>query len=253
MATALVPSPRDDYETAAPFPHTVIDGFLDQTRAKLIAAEVQATKAPPEPDFYGSRGKSRLSDLTLMRQETRYLIEELNGPDFIAWLEGVTGIQGLQPDPELRGGGIHKMRRGGFLKLHTDFNWHDGLKLDRRLNLIVYLNEGWQDRWGGHLEMRRDMEGHGIKVAPLLNRAVIFSTTDHSYHGHPDPLACPEGVTRNSIALYYYSAGRPEGETRHGRSMITNYRSRRGHRMGLRHWAHQVMLGMPWLRRALRR
>jgi hypothetical protein len=50
------------------------------------------------------------------------------------------------------------------------------------------------------------------KVAPAFNRCVIFSTTDFSYHGHPEPLACPVGVTRKSLALYYYSNGRPPEE-----------------------------------------
>ena len=47
------------------------------------------------------------------------------------------------------------------------------------------------------------------KISPVFNSMVVFKTDDYSYHGHPDPIACPENVTRKSIALYYYSNGRP--------------------------------------------
>jgi len=90
---------------------------------------------------------------------------------------------------------------------------HPIFQLDRRLNMIVYLNQHWQEEYGGHLELwNRDMTRCEAKVLPVWNRTVVFNTTDFSYHGHPAPLCCPDSTTRKSISLYYYSNGRPAAE-----------------------------------------
>ena len=207
-----------------------------------------------DAEFYGQRGKSATRDVGKMGAETRAIIAEMNSPGFVSWLEDLTGIAGLQPDHSLAGGGIHQIRRGGFLKVHTDFNWHAGLQLHRRVNVLLYLNEDWQAEWGGALELwKPDMSACGALILPLLNRLVIFSTTDESYHGHPDPLACPEGVSRNSIALYYYAA-EPAPARAFGQSQMTNYRPRPGERItSLRHSAHQLLLRVPSARRLMGR
>jgi Rps23 Pro-64 3,4-dihydroxylase Tpa1-like proline 4-hydroxylase len=112
-----------------------------------------------------------------------------------------------------RHGGLHQIERGGFLDVHIDFNVHPKLRLDRRLNMLIYLNHDWPEEYGGHLELwSRDMTSCEKRILPLFNRTVIFSTTDGSFHGHPRPLSCPEGRTRKSVSLYYYTSGRPEEE-----------------------------------------
>jgi Rps23 Pro-64 3,4-dihydroxylase Tpa1-like proline 4-hydroxylase len=146
---------------------------------------------------------------------------------FIDFLETLTGITGLLPDPHLWGGGLHQIQRGGFLKVHADFNRHERLDLDRRLNLLVYLNKDWKEEYGGQLELwSRDMKRCEERVLPVFNRCVVFSTTDTSYHGHPDELTCPEGWTRKSMALYYYTTGRSAEET--SQSHSTLYQERPG-------------------------
>jgi hypothetical protein len=116
-------------------------------------------------------------------------------------------------DPELAGGGVHRIHPGGKLDIHADFNWQDSSQLWRRVNLLLYLNKDWQEDWGGHLELwERDLSKCCTKVLPLFNRAAIFNITDDAYHGHPHPLTSPEGVVRDSIALYYYTLDRPEHE-----------------------------------------
>jgi hypothetical protein len=144
---------------------------------------------------------------------TRFLLYQFNSSIFIDFLEKLTGIGGLLPDPHLWGGGLHQIERGGFLKIHADFTRHPVLPLDRRLNVLLYLNEGWQDSYGGHLELwDEQMTRCEARILPAFNRCVIFSTTAFSFHGHPDPVACPPGQTRKSLALYYFSNGRPEEE-----------------------------------------
>ena len=124
-------------------------------------------------------------------------------------LEGLTSIQGLIPDPYFTGGGFHETTRGGKLGIHADFRINDQLHLQRRLNMIIYLNENWNEAWGGALELwDRKMQAKQIEVVPLINRCVIFNTDADSYHGHPEPLQTPEGVMRRSIALYYYIASK---------------------------------------------
>jgi hypothetical protein len=121
----------------------------------------------------------------------------------------LTTIQGLIPDPYFNGGGYHETAPGGKLGIHADFRVNEQLHLHRRLNVIVYLNEGWQEEWGGALELwDRQMKSKQREVAPLFNRCVIFNTDADSYHGHPDPLAAPAGVLRRSMALYYYTASK---------------------------------------------
>jgi hypothetical protein len=140
----------------------------------------------------------------------------------------MTGATGLVSDPFLEGGGLHQIARGGRLAVHADFSVHPRLGLDRRLNLLLYLNRDWDEDWGGELELwSGDMSRCAKKVAPAFNRLVVFKTTDRSFHGHPDPLDCPAGVARRSIALYYYSNGRPRSE-RSRRHDSVHWRARPG-------------------------
>jgi Rps23 Pro-64 3,4-dihydroxylase Tpa1-like proline 4-hydroxylase len=123
----------------------------------------------------------------------------------------LTGIQDLISDPFYRGGGLHNILPGGKLGVHADFNKHQKYDLDRRLNLLLYLNKDWKEEYGGHIELwDKNMQKCVKRVLPIFNRVVIFTTTDHSFHGHPDPLNCPNPMSRKSLALYYYTHGRPE-------------------------------------------
>ncbi len=142
------------------------------------------------------------------------LLLELNGSRFVSFLERLTGIPGLQPDPTFRGGGLHCIPPGGQLDIHADFNIHPISGLYRRINVIVFLNRGWRPEYNGCLEFwPADMRAPSIRIEPVFNRMVIFSISDTAYHGHPDPLATPDGICRKSLAWYYYSAEPPPGST----------------------------------------
>jgi hypothetical protein len=156
------------------------------------------------------------------------LTDELNAPEFVAWISELTGIPNLMADPMLEGGGLHQSGPGGYLNVHTDFSMHHfHLNWRRRVNLILYLNPGWQEQWGGALELwEKTPEGKmarcAVKYSPLLNHALIFTTDERSLHGFPDPLTCPEGQSRKSLALYYYTV--EQGQKTEARS--TDYFAR---------------------------
>ncbi|HEY0562995.1 MAG TPA: 2OG-Fe(II) oxygenase, partial [Methylophilus sp.] len=132
---------------------------------------------------------------------------------------GITNIKGLLPDPYFAGGGLHEISRGGLLGIHADFQVNEGLQLFRRVNVLIYLNKDWKEEYGGMLELwDKAMQAKVVEVAPIFNRCVIFNTDADSFHGHPEPLTTPDGITRKSIALYYYKAldiSNETGESRH--------------------------------------
>ncbi|MBI1918373.1 MAG: 2OG-Fe(II) oxygenase [Planctomycetes bacterium] len=211
---ALADRHKQAYAQADPFPHTVLDDFLPAEFCEKLLAEFPT---PGQADWLrferhhsrklATREDSQLGDFT------RAVLTQFNSAACLRFLEALTGITGLIPDPYFEGGGLHQIEPGGFLKIHTDFNFHQRLRLDRRINLIVYLNKDWREEYKGHLELwDRTVSRCVRKVLPVYNRCVVFSTTDWSYHGHPEKLACPPGWSRKSLALYYYSNGRPAEE-----------------------------------------
>lgn len=209
---------REEYAQAKPFPHIVIDNFLPE---EVLEAVLQEFPNPDQINWqrFQNEAEKKLASTheQQMGDATRLLLYQFNSSTFVNFLEVLTGIDGIIPDPHFVGGGLHQIQRGGYLKMHVDFNRHSILNLDRRLNLLVYLNKDWHEEYGGHLELwDKDMTRCEKKVLPVFNRCVIFSTTDFSYHGHPEPLTCPEDRTRKSLALYYYSNGRPAEEVLDG-------------------------------------
>jgi len=208
----------EQYKDNSPFPHIGIDGFFDDDIVRNLTADF-----PGEFDASWNRTfldagayEEQKLGLDLMEEfppSIQHFINALNSRIFVEFLEQLTGIDGLIPDPCLTGGGLHMIPRGGRLAIHADFNTHDKLRLDRRLNLLLYLNHDWNAEWGGALELwDKDVKTKEKAYLPIANRVVIFSTTDTAFHGHPDPLTSPKGKYRRSIALYYYSNGRPEEE-----------------------------------------
>ena len=213
---------REAYAQANPFPHIIIDDFLPKSILEQVLEEFPKPTSIDWQKFNAPAEKKLASTSELqMGEATRLLLYQLNSSTFINFLEKLTGISGIIPDPHFVGGGLHQIERGGFLKVHADFNKHVRLNLDRRLNLLLYLNKDWQEEYGGHLELwTRDMSRCEKKILPIFNRCVVFSTTDFSYHGHPNPLNCPAYMTRKSLALYYYSNGRPPEEIRETHSTL---------------------------------
>jgi hypothetical protein len=211
---AIAPEAHASYATAKPYPHVYFDNFFDPELLDTVLTEF------PKPGQIRWQKFDNEKEIKLASARdasfgpvTRLLFYHLNSISFLEFLSEVTGIQNLISDPGFEGGGLHQIVPGGKLGVHADFNRHRSFNLDRRLNVLVYLNKDWRAEYGGNLELwDRDMKQCEARVAPLFNRMMIFGTTDFTYHGHPDPLACPEGMTRKSMALYYFSNGRPAEE-----------------------------------------
>lgn len=214
-----------EFAGAQPFPHLVIDNFLRPEVADAIHDEARRTAANVDAsNEITQHQKVACTDWRRYGDSTFRLIAFFNSADFIAPLETITGIDGLFGDPWLEGGGIHLTSRGGFLKMHTDFNWNSKLRADRRINILYYLNRGWQESWGGELVIARLGHEEDRKVIqPIFNRLVIFNTNDTTLHGHPHPLQFPEDYPRASIAMYYYSAGLPVQERVRKQATTTRY------------------------------
>ena len=203
------------YRGAAPFPHACFDDFLPDTVIDQILDEFPAPDSTywstkNRPDTIKQDTTPGLGTELKMPPKIRQVMWQLNSGAFMIFLRHLTGIAGLMPDPYLFGGGIHQILPGGLLKIHADFNIHEVIGLYRRINVLIYLNRDWRPEYGGQIELwSRDMSRREKSFEPIAGRCIIFNTDDDSYHGHPDPLACPQGMTRKSIAMYYYTAPPP--------------------------------------------
>jgi Rps23 Pro-64 3,4-dihydroxylase Tpa1-like proline 4-hydroxylase len=192
------------YAAADPFPHIVLHDLIDADVLRIVASEFPEPAAM-ESHFANHREmKYAESRWDYFGDATEMVLTSLNSNRFVDQLARIAGIDGLRSDDSLLGGGIHQIVAGGLLGIHADFNLHDVLGF-RRLNVLVYLNDDWQDDWGGHLELW-DSNGCHTKIAPSIGTVVIFSTSRKAMHGHPHPLACPPDRARRSLATYYYAA-----------------------------------------------
>lgn len=210
---AVPPEVPVAYQTAKPFPHAIFDDFFPPAVLKEVLAHFPQPGQVKWQTFDNANEKKlAFRQAESLPTPVREFLYFLNAHPMLQWLESVTGIPALIPDPAFTGGGCHQIVPGGKLQVHVDFNKLMPANLDRRLNLLVYLNEDWREEYGGHFELW-DAEGKTsvTKVLPLFNRCVVFSTTETSYHGHPHPLTCPPDRTRKSIATYLYTNGRPDG------------------------------------------
>jgi Rps23 Pro-64 3,4-dihydroxylase Tpa1-like proline 4-hydroxylase len=193
-----------------PFNHWVIDNFLPLDTAKKLSNEFMDYNYPKWYCYNNPlENKKTCNDWWEFPPKTYEFLMHLSSSDIVLKLKSMTGIQSLYPDVGLHGAGWHIHGTGGKLNVHLDYSLHPKLNLQRKLNLILYLTEDWDTNWGGGLELwsHDDQKNKPKKCEKVINnvfnRAVIFDTTQNSWHGFPEPLTCPEGVYRKSIAFYY--------------------------------------------------
>ena len=205
---------KKQWSEKTPFRYLVIDDFLLPEKAELVL------KNYPAVDHGEWDGTTYINQKNKFQQRDfapesvfAKIFKELNSAEFLKDAEYITGIEKLIADEKLFGGGLHQSINGAFLDVHVDYNIHPETKLHRRLNILVYMNKDWQDEYEGHLQLwdmqRKEMISN---IAPLFNRMVMFETNEISFHGHPKPLKTPQGITRKSLAAYYYTDTRPTNE-----------------------------------------
>ncbi len=216
------PALNDKFLEANPYSHLVLDDVFDSNHLTEVYNEVcslsednwiaRLNKSAVETDNKFFLRKKAHNKLDIMPEKTRNLIEWLCSKEMITFVEDVTGIYGLQSDLSLYGAGLHKIQEGGRLSIHADFNSHPRHQhLQRRVNLILYLNKEWLPDYNGEFELwSGDMNECVKKVPPIFNRMLLFRNTETSFHGHPAPWMST--TPRYSIAIYYYTVGRPEQE-----------------------------------------
>lgn len=215
-AKAIGQERADRYQSATPYNHICIDNFLPMDVIEKVRADLdslpkaEASFDAPEEKLKSQYNPDRLPDYT------RHLFQAFNSRPFILFLEEMTGIKGLIPDPYYIGAGIHKTLNGGYLNIHADFNVHKQMRVERRLNVLIYLNPPWQEEWGGSFEVwDKPMQKKVASFTPTENRMVCFSTGSDTWHGNPEPVNHPDGLPRQSIALYYYTATWDDSRVEH--------------------------------------
>jgi hypothetical protein len=231
---------RDQYNSASPFPHIVLQDFLDENILEQCLREF------PSPPTSVARYQRKQENLKFeFKPETlspplRSLFYSFNSAPFVGFIENLTGIRGLIPDPYFAGAGFHQVSKGGHLDVHADFNLHPMMRLERRINVLIYLNKGWREEYGGCLEiwdtkMTRCCE----RIVPAFNTCVVFNTSRTSFHGNPVQVNHPDGLPRRSIALYYYTA--TWDETRRSHSTLFKVRPDSADELDLRERVNEVV------------
>lgn len=220
---ARLPELRERYRSALPFPHIVVDDVLLPEAFSRASSEFPSIRDPFWKGYlHVNETKYANTQPDTWGPTLTAVAKEFVSDEFVAFLESLTGIVNLLPDWSMDGGGLHQTLRGGHLNIHADFTTHHVKETwSRRVNILLYLNDSWAEEWGGQLELwDSGMTAPQAKVQPAGNRMLIFTTSDDSFHGHPDALVCPPDVARRSMALYYFTE-----ESRPVRR-ATNYRAR---------------------------
>jgi hypothetical protein len=198
----------EDYRAAQPFPHVVLDDVLRRPAFEAAVADFPAI----HDEFWKAYVHVNETKFSNTQPDTwapslQAVAQEFCSPEFVGYLEKLTGIANLIPDYTMDGGGLHQTLRDGHLNIHADFTTHHTHETwARRVNILLYLNEEWHDDWGGKLELwDKDMTACQGTVTPAGNRMLVFTTTEDSFHGHPDGLTCPPDMARRSLAMYYFT------------------------------------------------
>jgi hypothetical protein len=237
---------RSSYNKALPFKHAVFDNLIPD---EVLGGVLEEFEQSDRSEWIGldeekvSDKKSIAPAHWLMGPMTNDLFGLFRTPQFIEFMEELTGIKGLLADPHMLGGGWHETLPGGMLELHTDFSWNPRVRLYRRLNILLYLNRDWKEEYNGHLELWDAGFQRQARILPTWNRFVVCNVTGQTVHGFPEPIRCPNGMTRKTIAFWLYTADIPDAMRDDYALRETNFIQRVGGR--------PVPLPNSWARRWL--
>ncbi len=218
------------FKDAEPFPNMYCDGFFKEDVATVLGSEFPEYDSPLWHEYNNAiEVKKVQNDWNRFPPMTYKVFQMLNSPDFVSFLEDVLDIHPLYSDSGLNGGGWHIHKRGGKLNVHLDYSTHPKLLLERKLNIIIYMNPNWDPAWGGQLGFWKQHESKRVpgplikQIDPIFNRAALFDTTMDSWHGLPEPLNCPETESRKSLAAYYLTTPGMTAEDR-GKALFAPYK-----------------------------
>jgi Rps23 Pro-64 3,4-dihydroxylase Tpa1-like proline 4-hydroxylase len=198
---------KESHFTGDPVPYTIIDNFLPREIFETIVAEIDDISEDIWTVFENTTSSRKEARNFVTAPHIQTLSNSMQSASFLKWIEELTNVEKLIPDPYLRGGGITRVTTGNRLGLHTDFNWNEQLRLTRRVNLIIYLNPTWQEDWGGELEFWDfDRTKCITTIFPKPNRLAIWNYDNRLLHGHPNPLTCPLEVARQNLIQFYYNS-----------------------------------------------
>jgi Rps23 Pro-64 3,4-dihydroxylase Tpa1-like proline 4-hydroxylase len=202
---------RDEFLVAEPFNHVIIDNFWNDDTAKKLVSEFPNYDSSAWTTHYNNplEDKKTSNHWDKFPGKTYQAFTYLNSQEFVTQIEYITGQSGIKTDVGLHGGGWHCHHKGGKLNIHLDYSIHPKLKLERHFNLIIYMTPNWNPKWHGGLELWSHNQETDqplrceTTIENKFNRALLFDTTQHSWHGLPDDLTCPVNVYRQSMAIYY--------------------------------------------------
>lgn len=194
-----------EFIATPPYPMIVLDNFLPTDTAMLLSQECRSLKNEECKKF--NRNGSEMFEFNNMAHTPKAFdfVNQMHSSLGMEWLTKITGIKDLIPDPYLTGAGYSKIYKNNCLKIHTDFNWNDHLKLHRMLSFIIYLTPDWKEEYGGNLDFYDFKKQKTVQsIPPLFNRAVIWRYHKKGFHGSPNPVNCPPTMFRSSFRLFYY-------------------------------------------------
>jgi hypothetical protein len=232
---------RIEYQQKKPYPYAIYDNLFDEKIIEEINKEINNANFKKEIRKIESieiKIRSDFEDNESLPKECRRIFEVINGGKFLKVLTRLTGVEGLISDPYYDGGGINIIENKGTLAVHVDGTMQRRMQVHRRLNVILFLNNYWDINWNGYHEqwdyVKKELSPLDEmqrwicvrKIYPIKNRLLIFSTSDHSWHGHAGPLDVPDKIQRRSLITYYYTVNRPEADilfdAPHGAIFINN-------------------------------
>jgi hypothetical protein len=199
----------EDYRTAQPFPHVVLDNLFSSDTLDSLLEELPPASSPKWVNERHDRMiKSNLRSAVDLSDQSFLFAATLHSASFLYFISEITGIQALLPDPYLSGAGYHVIPSGGKFDVHADRNMDHFSGLERRLAMLVYLNKAWEPQFGGQLELwNQDATRCEKVIEPIFNRTVIFEIADKNFHA-VQPVNDRSGRKRISFAVYYHTVGK---------------------------------------------
>jgi 2OG-Fe(II) oxygenase superfamily len=206
FSTHAISGFTEQFNSAFPFKHLVVDNFLDPTFADLLQRGFPSLDNMKKHYSGMNEKKAEDNDFSKLDKSFTILHDSLSTSEFTAWLSAITGISPLQTAGDRLGCGLHQGGNGSFLDIHIDYNIHPLTNLQRKINFLLFLNPVWEKDWGGFLDLwDAKSRSTGRSICPLHNRVVIFECSELSFHGY-SRIRVPGNITRRSYYQYYFTS-----------------------------------------------